>query len=87
MSLAGGCSCTNSVENSINYAVSRGISVIVAAGNSNSDASGFWPCNCSGVVCVAAVDRYDYKASYSNYGSNVFISDLEEVQADGYGQR
>jgi hypothetical protein len=26
------------------------------------------------VICVAAVDRDGYKASYSNYGSNVFIS-------------
>ena len=26
------------------------------------------------MICVAAVDRDGYKASYSNYGSNVFIS-------------
>ena len=38
MSLAGGGSCPTDVQNAINYAVSRGISVIVAAGNINSDA-------------------------------------------------
>ena len=74
MSLGGVGSCPTEVQNAINYAVSRGISVIVAAGNNNSDASGFWPCNCSGVMCVAAVDRDGNRASYSNYGSNVFIS-------------
>ena len=74
MSLAGYGSCPSSVQDAINYAVSQGVSIVVAAGNSDSNVSNYWPCNCNGVICVAAVKRNGDKAYYSNYGSNVFIS-------------
>lgn len=51
-----------------------GLVVVVAAGNSNSDACNFSPASAPGVIAVGAVDRGDVKASFSNWGSCVDIS-------------
>jgi serine protease len=48
--------------------------VIVAAGNSNANASNFSPANCTGVVTVAATGRNGGKASYSNFGATVEVA-------------
>jgi len=74
ISLGGGGSCGATTQNAINSARSRGASVIVAAGNSNSNAANFSPANCSGVVTVAAVGRNGGKASYSNFGATVEVA-------------
>ncbi|HLA73198.1 MAG TPA: S8 family peptidase [Steroidobacteraceae bacterium] len=74
ISLGGGGSCGTTTQNAINSAISRGTSVIVAAGNSNANASNFSPANCSGVVTVAATGRNGGKASYSNFGANVEVA-------------
>jgi serine protease len=79
ISLGGGGSCGTTTQNAINSARSRGASVVVAAGNSNSNAANFTPANCSGVVTVAATGRNGGKASYSNFGTTV------EVAAPGGG--
>lgn len=81
MSLGGGGSCSTTYQNAINGAVQRGSTVVVAAGNSNQDASGFQPANCDNVVTVAATDRDGNRASFrsdgtagSNYGTIVDIA-------------
>ena len=74
ISAGGSGSCSASSQAAINGALSRGTVVVVAAGNSNADASGFSPANCSGVITVAATDRNGVRASYSNYGSVVEIA-------------
>jgi serine protease len=74
ISLGGGGSCGATTQNAINSARSRGASVIVAAGNSNANASNFSPANCTGVVTVAAVGRNGGKASYSNFGATVEVA-------------
>ncbi|WP_173915042.1 S8 family peptidase [Streptomyces barkulensis] len=74
MSLGGGGTCSSTYQNAINGAVNRGTTVVVAAGNSNTNASGFVPANCSNVITVAAGDREGNRASYSNYGSVVDIT-------------
>jgi serine protease len=74
ISLGGGGSCGATTQNAINSARSRGASVIVAAGNSNANASNFSPANCSGVVTVAATGRNGGKASYSNFGATVEVA-------------
>jgi serine protease len=48
--------------------------VVVAAGNSNVNASNASPANCAGVITVAAVGRSGGKASYSNYGTVVDVA-------------
>ena len=74
MSLGGSGACSSALQTAITGAVSRNTTVVVAAGNSNSNASGFNPANCSGVVVVGATDTNGRRASFSNYGSNVDVS-------------
>ncbi|MBT9527734.1 MAG: S8 family serine peptidase [Rhizobacter sp.] len=74
MSLGGSGSCDTTSQNAINSARSRGTVVVVAAGNSNANASGFSPASCSGVITVAATNRNGGRASYSNYGALVAVA-------------
>jgi serine protease len=74
LSLGGTGSCDTTTQNAINSARSRGSVVVVAAGNSNVNASTSSPANCQGVIAVAATNRAGGKASYSNYGTNVTVA-------------
>ncbi|MFB7464868.1 S8 family serine peptidase [Streptomyces sp. NPDC056224] len=74
MSLGGSGACDSGTQSAINAAVSRGTTVVVAAGNSNTNAANFNPANCANVITVAASDREGNRASYSNYGSIVDIT-------------
>jgi serine protease len=74
LSLGGTGSCDTTTQNAINSARSRGSVVVVAAGNSNTNASTSSPANCQGVIAVAATNRAGGKASYSNYGTNVTVA-------------
>jgi len=74
LSLGGSGPCGSAFQNAVNDVTARGTVVVVAAGNSASDASGTSPANCSGVVAVAATTRNGGKASYSNFGANVAIA-------------
>jgi serine protease len=50
------------------------VTVVVAAGNEASDASGFIPASCNGVITVAASDRRGFLATrYSNFGARIDI--------------
>lgn len=53
------------------YANSKGAIVVVAAGNSNYDASKYSPANSQGVIAVSAVDETLAKASFSNTTENI----------------
>lgn len=66
--------CGGTFQKAINGAVSRGTTVVVAAGNSNSDVSGFTPANCDNVVSVAANDRAGNRAFYSNFGARIDVT-------------
>jgi len=66
LSLGGQGRCVGYVQSAIDGAVARGSVVVVAAGNSNTNASGFFPANCANVVTVAALDPYGWRAGYSN---------------------
>ncbi|HWJ93693.1 MAG TPA: S8 family peptidase [Telluria sp.] len=74
LSLGGSGACDSTTQNAINSARSRGAVVVVAAGNSNVNASNANPANCAGVITVAAVGRSGGKASYSNYGTVVDVA-------------
>jgi subtilisin len=86
--LSFGCECKSSaLDNAINNAVAKGITFVVAAGNSHKDASTFSPANNPNVIAVSAIADSDGKcggtgrstsygrddsfASFSNYGSTV----------------
>ena len=74
MSLGGGGSCGTTTQTAINMARQNGATVVVAAGNSNTNASSATPANCNGVITVAATDRIGGKAFYSNFGSVVDVA-------------
>jgi len=74
MSLGGSGTCSSTYQNAINAAVARGTTVVVAAGNSNSETSGFTPASCNNVIAVAATNKNGTRASYSNYGSLIDVA-------------
>ncbi len=74
LSLGGKGSCGTTSQNAINLARANGATVVVAAGNSNDDASGYTPASCSGVISVAATNRTGDRAYYSNFGSVVDVA-------------
>ena len=74
MSLGGGGTCSTTYQNAINGAVSRGTTVVVAAGNSNTNVSSSVPANCANVIAVAATTSAGARASFSNYGAGIDIS-------------
>lgn len=78
MSLGGAGVCGATMQNAINGAVGRGVPVVVAAGNSNADASGFTPASCANTIVVATHRHtgsfYGEKEPFSNYGSVVDLS-------------
>lgn len=74
MSLGGGGACSTTFQNAINGAVGRGTTVVVAAGNNNSNASGVQPASCANVIAVGATDGNGARATFSNYGTTVDIA-------------
>ena len=74
LSLGGSGSCDATTQNAINSAVGRGTTVVVAAGNSNANASGFTPASCANVVTVASVTSASARSSFSNYGTVIDVS-------------
>ncbi|WP_013324323.1 S8 family peptidase [Gloeothece verrucosa] len=72
MSLGGGGE-SELMEQAIDYAYSKGVVIIAAAGNSGDNASSY-PARYPKVISVAALDAAGNKASYSNFGAGVDIS-------------
>ncbi len=79
----GGCSATSAMNVAINGAISRGTTVVVAAGNSNANVAGFTPAGCpgpdpttttNGLIVVGATDSAGAKAGFSSYGAGVDVS-------------
>ncbi|MGP9833539.1 S8 family peptidase [Marinobacter sp. NSM] len=68
--------CPFFLQEAIDYAHSRGVLVVVAAGNSSTDASTFTPANCANVLTVAAVQADGQLAEFSNTGDNVDLAAL-----------
>lgn len=68
MSLGGDGFCGNIYASAISGAISRGTTVVVAAGNENEPITNKVPANCPGVIVVTATDSRGQRAGYSNYG-------------------
>ncbi|MDX8237855.1 S8 family peptidase [Acinetobacter pittii] len=71
MSLGGDAS--TSLDSAVENLFNNGYVMVVAAGNSNTDACSSSPARVSKAITVAATDNTDTRASYSNYGSCVDI--------------
>lgn len=76
MSLGGGgvCEASDVAGVAISDAISRGVTVVVAAGNSSDDAANYTPASCPGVISVSSVGITGKRAFYSNFGSSVAIA-------------
>jgi subtilisin family serine protease len=71
MSLGG--EANSSLDSAVENLYNNGYVMVVAAGNSNTDACSSSPARVSKAITVAATDNTDTRASYSNYGSCVDI--------------
>lgn len=71
MSLGGAASPT--LDSAVQSLIDRGVTVVVAAGNSTADACTASPARVPGAITVAASARDDLFASYSNFGSCVDV--------------
>ena len=69
MSLGGGASST--LDAAVNNLIAKGFTVVVAAGNSSTDACTSSPARVGAAVTVAASDVGDRSASFTNYGACV----------------
>ncbi len=62
------------IDNAIASAVEAGITVCVAAGNESSNADNFCPSHNKQSIVVAAMDKYEKSATFTNYGKNVDLA-------------
>jgi len=63
----------SAMNTAVEAAVNAGVVVIVASGNSNSDACGFSPAFVPAAISVGSTDNLDRRSSFSNFGSCVEI--------------
>ena len=69
MSLGG--SANTAIDSAVADATAAGLTVVVAAGNSSTDACSSSPARAPSALTIGAIDRTDAQAPYSNYGSCV----------------
>ena len=74
MSLSAPTICPTYMQDAIDYARARNITVVVAAGNDTDDTANHAPANCEGGITVAATEADGDLADYSNFGDAVSIS-------------
>lgn len=65
--------CSIAEQEAIDYAVSVGIPVVVAAGNESVDVENLSPANCENVIVTGANNKEGLMTDFSNYGSGVDI--------------
>ncbi|KAJ3525706.1 hypothetical protein NMY22_g10463 [Coprinellus aureogranulatus] len=71
MSLGG--TASSSLDNAVASLTSAGIHVVVAAGNSNTNAQNTSPARAPSAITVGAITVSDARANYSNYGAVVDV--------------
>lgn len=69
----GATSHSAAVEDAVNYAWGRGAVLVAAAGN-NGNNTLFYPAAYVNVIAVAATDRNDARATFSNFGTWVDVA-------------
>jgi len=74
LSLGGSGACGSTTQAAINGAVSRGTTLVIAAGNDNTNVSNASPANCNNVIAVASTTSTGARSSFSNYGALIDIA-------------
>lgn len=64
----GGRGTQNAMRDAVDKATTAGVTVIVAGGNSNSDACNFSPAFVPSAITVGSTDSLDRRSGFSNYG-------------------
>jgi len=67
LSLGGGASTT--IDNAVENAVRAGVTMVVAAGNSNANACNYSPARATNAITVGSTTSTDTRSSFSNFGS------------------
>ena len=62
------------LEECISYANKRGVTIVIAAGNSNEDTRYSCPAHLSAPIIVSAIDRDGTRPFFSNFGSSVDVA-------------
>jgi subtilisin family serine protease len=92
----GSTGCSEGLYAALEYAVSQGVTVTIAAGNCGCTTQRLYPAAFSplldGVIAVAATTSTDTRASFSNIGDYVTIAApgsaiLSTIPANGYGTK
>ncbi len=65
---------SQTIFNAFEYAHSKGVVSVVAAGNESEDASLYEPARYQSVITVAASDQNDTRCSFSNYGVKLDVA-------------
>lgn len=78
---------SNILDRATGAATSKGITVVVAAGNEGMDARSFSPAGASTVITVGATTIHDDEAGYSNFGPavDIFAPGTHIVSAGNHG--
>ncbi|RLA75105.1 MAG: hypothetical protein DRG78_20835 [Epsilonproteobacteria bacterium] len=74
LSLGGDGSCSQTYMDAIKQINATGAIIVIASGNSNTNASNSNPGNCPNIITVGAVSEDGSRANYSNYGTTIDIS-------------
>ncbi|MCG2784936.1 MAG: S8 family serine peptidase [Anaerolineae bacterium] len=82
----GGSNPSSTLENAVNYAISKSVIVVAAAGNNGTEGV-LYPAAYPDVVAVGSVDPDLQHSSFSNYGSQIDIwapgRDILTTRSDG----
>lgn len=62
------------LKEAVQYAVSKNVIVVAAAGNDGQDVSNYYPAAFPQVISVAATTQQDTRANFSNFGDKIVIS-------------
>lgn len=70
-----GTTCANypDLQAALDYATSKGVVLVAAAGNDEGNTANVSPAGCNGVLAVGATDRVDQPAPWSNKGKRVDV--------------
>ncbi|ATZ54237.1 Bcser1 [Botrytis cinerea B05.10] len=69
LSMSLGGSYSAAVNSAVTSTVAAGVTVVVAAGNDNTNAANTSPASTPNAITVGAIDSNDARASFSNYGA------------------
>ena len=69
----GGPHDSNYMETAINYAIGKGVTVVVSAGNDTTNTSNHCPAHITEAITVSAIDADAKSAWFSNYGNAVDV--------------